>query len=361
MSVIDVVKSYEHWLRQHCDVVEQGLVKKHERMASDPLMFFRATCFRFATQIESILPKDPKAPRVLSVGDAHFENWGTWRDAEGRLVWGVNDFDEAAELPYTYDLVRLATSFVLAKGLPSSLTDNIDALLRGYRKGLEKPKALIITDKMPWMQALLERPAAKQGHFEDSLDKLKVLEPETVPIQVRAGLLAEMPATITDVKFAARQRGGGSLGRPRFVAFGEWHGCLVVRESKAIVPSAWAWAGIAKEYERLLLVLAAGRFRSPDPFLTAHDGFIVRRIAADSSKIDLSSVNARTYNPDLIMAMGRDLASIHVASGNVSAAIAENLQDKPDNFVLAKAKLSADVVKRDFEQWCEFYDRHKGE
>jgi uncharacterized protein (DUF2252 family) len=31
-----------------------------------------------------------------------------------RLVWGVNDFDEACRLPYTNDLVRLATSVTMA-------------------------------------------------------------------------------------------------------------------------------------------------------------------------------------------------------------------------------------------------------
>ena len=31
-----------------------------------------------------------------------------------RLAWGVNDFDEAYPLPYTSDLVRLATSTPLA-------------------------------------------------------------------------------------------------------------------------------------------------------------------------------------------------------------------------------------------------------
>ena len=49
-----------------------------------------------------------------SVGDLHIENFGTWRDAEGRLVWGVNDVDEACRLPYTNDLVRLGTSAMLA-------------------------------------------------------------------------------------------------------------------------------------------------------------------------------------------------------------------------------------------------------
>lgn len=30
----------------------------------------------------------------------------SWRDREGRLGWGTNDLDEAAEMPYTVDLVR---------------------------------------------------------------------------------------------------------------------------------------------------------------------------------------------------------------------------------------------------------------
>ncbi len=52
---------------------------------------------------------------MLAVGDIHVENFGTWRDAEGRLVWGVNDFDDAARMPYAIDIVRLATSAVLAE------------------------------------------------------------------------------------------------------------------------------------------------------------------------------------------------------------------------------------------------------
>ncbi len=57
------------------------------------------------------------APQVLAVGDMHLENFGTWRDADGRLVWGVNDFDEAAVMPYPLDLVRLAASIRLAPKL----------------------------------------------------------------------------------------------------------------------------------------------------------------------------------------------------------------------------------------------------
>jgi uncharacterized protein (DUF2252 family) len=51
---------------------------------------------------------------VLAVGDLHVENFGTGRAIEGRLVWGISDFDEAATQAHTNDPVRLATIAFLA-------------------------------------------------------------------------------------------------------------------------------------------------------------------------------------------------------------------------------------------------------
>lgn len=53
----------------------------------------------------------------LHVGDLHVDSFGTWRDAEGRLCWGVDDFDEAFPLPYTNDLVRLVASVKVSRWL----------------------------------------------------------------------------------------------------------------------------------------------------------------------------------------------------------------------------------------------------
>ncbi|WP_051447506.1 DUF2252 family protein [Rhizobium leguminosarum] len=139
MSIVDDVKKYEDWLATQCDVVQAGLDEKHERMARDPFKFFRATCFRFARKLFDWLPKLDRGPLVMSVGDAHIENWGTWRDEEGRLVWGVNDFDEAAMLPYVCDLVRLATSARLAPDLPGNNKARAEAIIEGYRRGLAAP------------------------------------------------------------------------------------------------------------------------------------------------------------------------------------------------------------------------------
>ena len=90
---------------------------------------------------------------MLAVGDIHLENFGTWRDEEGRLIWGVNDYDEAAEMPYILDLVRLATSAALA-ATPSqiSLKAICTNILEGYAHGLEAPEAFVLDRQHMWLR-----------------------------------------------------------------------------------------------------------------------------------------------------------------------------------------------------------------
>ena len=122
MDIRDATKSYEAWLQDCTEVVESELTWKHSQMRDDLFMFFRGTYYRW-TQLFSEVCKDLRsAPRVLAVGDLHVGSYGTWRDREGRLCWGVDDFDDSYPLPYANDLVRLATSVKL-------LTDSSDLIL----------------------------------------------------------------------------------------------------------------------------------------------------------------------------------------------------------------------------------------
>src|SRR3954454_24439012 len=108
-------RAYEQWLRSVVENVYAPDVRyKHSEMRSKkhgafPLL--RATYYRWVEFFPAQCPELMKAVRVPSVGDAHVENFGTWRDADGRPIWGINDLDEADVLPFTNDLVRLATSF----------------------------------------------------------------------------------------------------------------------------------------------------------------------------------------------------------------------------------------------------------
>ena len=114
MRIQKATKKYEAWLAKNITIVPADLALKHTRMAEDQFQFLRATFYRWMQVWPQVCPDLARAPRVLAVGDLHVENFGTWRDKEGRLIWGVNDFDEAYPLPYTIDLVRLAMSAHLA-------------------------------------------------------------------------------------------------------------------------------------------------------------------------------------------------------------------------------------------------------
>src|SRR5690349_14940820 len=102
-------RSYEAWAGRETSLVRSDLRLKHQKMKGDPFTFLRATFYRWLELWPTVCDSLLDAPHILAVGDLHLENFGTWRDAEGRLVWGINDIDEACTLPYTQDLVRLGT------------------------------------------------------------------------------------------------------------------------------------------------------------------------------------------------------------------------------------------------------------
>ena len=118
MGIVKATRAYETWLATHIRLLPADLRRKHEAMAQDLFPFFRATFYRWMQLWPEVCADEARAPQVLAVGDLHVENFGTWRDIEGRLVWGINDFDEVYELPYTIDLVRLAASAHIAIANP---------------------------------------------------------------------------------------------------------------------------------------------------------------------------------------------------------------------------------------------------
>jgi uncharacterized protein (DUF2252 family) len=118
------------------EIVPADLTLKHRLMAETPFSFLRAAFYRWAQLWPLVCGDLSRAPKVLAVGDLHVENFGTWRNTEGRLVWGVNDFDEAWPAAYTADLVRLLTSAYLAiseQHLEIGRRDVQRAIESGYR------------------------------------------------------------------------------------------------------------------------------------------------------------------------------------------------------------------------------------
>jgi Uncharacterized protein conserved in bacteria (DUF2252) len=354
MSIQSDTRRYEKWLDTQCDVVKRDLRHKHKRMAESAFMFLRATYYRWAGKIEEWCPELKDAPEVLTVGDLHTENFGIWRDKEGRLVWGINDFDEAATMPYAFDLVRLATSAQLAHKLPLTSAQVARAILRGYQRGSEDPRPTLLAEHKAWMRPLVDysgKASKKFWHKVQEYPKAK-----SVPKVVAAQLAQSLPRHAEIHKFCTRSVGGGSLGRPRYVAVATWRGGHALREAKAFVPSAWTWAHKEPADPSSFMRLADGRHRSPDPFLETRGKFIYRRIAADSRKIELGEEAGRRLHRALLESMGFDLGAIHAAQPKRIDAIKSDLKERPPNWLEVASDAAVAKVKDDYKSWRKSYN-----
>ncbi|MEV7276514.1 DUF2252 domain-containing protein [Streptomyces sp. NPDC093111] len=109
---------------------------KFRKMAGSAFAFYRGTACLFYQDLEREAHGGPyldeRTGRVWIHGDLHAENFGTYMDATGRLIFNVNDFDEAYVGPFTWDLKRLAASLALL-GYTKALGDEqITELVRIY-------------------------------------------------------------------------------------------------------------------------------------------------------------------------------------------------------------------------------------
>lgn len=338
------IASYERWLRKQCDVVEADLQTKQERMRRNPFDFLRASYFRWAKRIKTVCPGFDEAPKVLSVGDTHVENFGTWRDAQARLVWGVNDFDEAAVMPYPYDLVRLTTSARLAPTLRVDTTLAAEAILEGYVKGLTTPRPMLLDEHAHWLRPLVAGAPNAARKFWKEVDGY----PEALPPSpVRRALERGLPRDAVVLRYASRVKGGGGLGRPRYLVIAQWQGGRLVIEAKALVPSAWHWARSDSTAKSRLLDLAYGSFRSPDPRLAIHSGYVLRRVAPDAHKVELADVTGQGLGAKLLEAMGEDLGAIHAAHRRREELL-DNVRGRDPDWLKHAAEAAEQAVRHDF-------------
>jgi uncharacterized protein (DUF2252 family) len=108
--------------------------RRFRRMAAAPFAFYRgAACLFYADMADDEDPwADERTGRVWIQGDLHAENFGTYLDSSGTLVFDVNDFDEAYLGCFTWDLKRLAASVALLAWSKAISDADIAALLGTY-------------------------------------------------------------------------------------------------------------------------------------------------------------------------------------------------------------------------------------
>jgi uncharacterized protein (DUF2252 family) len=107
-------------------------------MAADPFAFYRGSaCLFYADVAERDDPwADERTSRVWIQGDLHAENFGTYMDGDGVLIFDVNDFDEAYVGHFTWDVTRFAASLALlgwSKAISDAdISDLVERYVRAY-------------------------------------------------------------------------------------------------------------------------------------------------------------------------------------------------------------------------------------
>ena len=356
MRISKATRKFEIWLGKRVPLVKSDLDLKHKLMAEDSFSFMRGTFYRWAQVWEKVCPGLAKAPDVLAVGDLHVENFGTWRDSEGRLVWGVNDFDEAYRMPYTNHLIRLAVSANLAVAsghLKLSSAGISKAILDGYVACLKSGgRPFVLEEQNNWLRAIASGELRNPEHFWNKMDEMPTVK--GVPRSARRALEILLPEKNLDYRVAHRVAGVGSLGHERFVAVAGWQGARIAREAKAITPSACIWAYAQKGSMRILYSEILGTAcRALDPFVRMRGRWLVRRLAPDCSRIELADLPEKVDEKRLLESMGFETANIHLGSKTAMKALRRDLAKREDGWLYDAGRKMAESVVEDYEDWCK--------
>jgi Uncharacterized protein conserved in bacteria (DUF2252) len=356
MNIHAATRSYEHWMHDCGPVVERHLQYKHAKMKKDPFQFFRGSYYRWAQTWAETVAECADAPIVLAIGDLHVDSYGTWRDAEGRLCWGVDDFDESHPLPYTNDLIRLASSVKIARklGLMKVKTRAAcEVILEGYRRSLKDGGCpMVLAESETDLERLGIEALKAPTDFWEKLNQRPAYS-QVVPRDARHCLVSALPHKDLKYRIIQREAGLGSLGQQRFVAIAHCDGGYVAREAKRVVPSANAWlrGRIACRQSYYQQVMNSA-LRSRDPYQKIWRSWLIRRLSPDSNPIKIEELPVKRDEDTLLRAMGSETANVHLGSHRGRAKMLLKDLDKRRAHWLHSAALQ--MAKQTIREWKEY-------
>jgi uncharacterized protein (DUF2252 family) len=226
----------------------ERLALKYRAMRASPFAFLRGSCHLFYDELaQASLPDH--APLVWACGDLHLENFGSYKGDNRLVYFDLNDFDEAALAPCTWDLARLLTSVLVAArtlgvdeaGALRLCHGFVDAyagaLSSGKARWVERETAqgmvkdlLYSLSSRSRAQFLDRRTERAGGHRRIRIDGKKALAADArqrkrIETFMRAFALAQpKPGFYRLLDVARRIAGTGSLGVERFVLLVEGKG-----------------------------------------------------------------------------------------------------------------------------------------
>ncbi|EJL72548.1 hypothetical protein PMI12_03859 [Variovorax sp. CF313] len=381
----------------------ERLVMKYANLRANPFVFLRGTCHLFYDR----LPADAlftKAPAAWLCGDAHLENFGSYKGDNRLAYFDLNDFDEAALAPVTWELVRFLSSILVAGGSLRATPDDSNALckvfLEGYAGALALGKArwverdtasglvheLLATLKARTRAAFLDkRTERKNGGRRIRRDGEHALRADRAGRERAARLIDAFAASQDNPGFfrvldvARRIAGTGSLGMERYVVLVEGKGSpdgnylldLKQATSSSLVPHLKirqpAWPSQAHRVVAIQRRMQAVSMAFLHPIVDGKSSYVLRdlqpsedRVSLDVRRTGLGQVSG------VIEEMGQLMAWAHLrSSGRQGSAIADELIDFGTSArswrrdLLDAAHQCAAQVENDWRAYCQAHDAGK--
>jgi len=235
-------------------------------MCKSPFAFFRGTAHLFWEDVAARSPALPRGPLVWASGDLHFENFGSFQGDNGLSYFDLNDFDEAALAPATWEVARfVASAYVAAPSLDLTRTeanDLVKSFLDAYQTALADGKARWIeratargmvrtllrrVSKQTRAMLLNSRTTVKKGKRRIRVDgrrALPITESQRTRVTRRLDNFAKSqpdPDFFRVLDVARRVAGLGSLGLERYIVLvrGDRDGNAIL-DAKEATPSTLA-------------------------------------------------------------------------------------------------------------------------
>ena len=332
-----------------------ALTWKHAQMRVDLFMFFRGTYYRWGQLWPEVCNDLRTAPKLLALGDLHVGSYGTWRDREGRLCWGVDDFDDSYPLPYTSDLVRLAASVKIvtdSRDLTVKFRTGCDAILEGYEQSLkEGGSPFVLAEHKKNLEGLGMEAIKPPQDFWEILLRDPIVNHRQIPPDARKALEKTLPPKVA-YKVVRRKAGMGSLGQLRLVAIAMYEGGYVAREAKATVPAASVWKeGKRGHGERCYEKAIASAVRSHDPYQIIFGNWLIRRLSPDSNPGEFDDLPKERDEYALLHAMGKEAANVHLGTRKQIKRVLTDLHARDKNWLRRAGKEMAKVTEKEWRQY----------
>lgn len=354
---------------------------KYRTMRASPFAFLRATCHLFYDR----LPPGgvfKSAPLVWVCGDLHLENFGSYKGDNRLVYFDINDCDEAALAPASWDLVRMLTSlWVGAESIALSRSEArrlCEIFLEAYSSSLVIGKAYWVERDMAQglVRGLLdglrnrERPQFLEARTHTKgkkrilrVDGDKALPASAAQREVVMKCMATFAQSQTDPNFykvldvARRIAGTGSLGLDRYVVLIRGQGSPdrnYLLDLKASLPSTLAphlkaaqprWKTEAHRVASMQRRIQAVSAAFLEPVLVGESAYVLRDLqpSEDRIKLDRSSQTVGELQ-HLIGTMGRMVAWAQLrSSGRGGSATADELIDFGQRKKWKEKLLSASV------------------